>query len=216
MKSATIIGATGLVGNELLSLLANNSAYGRINVVSRKEPSIVSNKINFVGINNHDFNLTEPTDYAFCCLGTTMKKAGSKQAFTQVDFDMVVDFAKKAKSIGINRLAVVSSIGANHKSANLYLRTKGLAEEELKKVGFEKLVIVRPSLLLGKRNEKRLGEDIGKILYSVLRFLFVGPLSKYKGIQASCVAKSMIVLIEKGQGTIIAESNALEMFSNEG
>jgi uncharacterized protein YbjT (DUF2867 family) len=142
-----------------------------------------------------------------------MKKAGSKQAFLKVDLDMVVDFATKAKAAGINRFAVVSSIGADTKSKNFYLNTKGKVEEQLKEVGFERLVIVRPSLLLGKRNEKRFGEDMGRVLYSVFKFLFIGPLKKYRGIQASDVAKAMVVLAEHGLGTAIVESNILQQLS---
>jgi uncharacterized protein YbjT (DUF2867 family) len=144
-----------------------------------------------------------------------MSKAGSKEAFLKVDLNMVVEFAKKAKEAGINRLAVVSSIGASTDSSNFYLHTKGQTEEELKKIGFERLVIVRPSLLLGKRNEKRIGENIGKALYYIFRFLFIGPLRKYRGIKDEDVARAMIVLVEQGQGVVIAESSALQLFSKE-
>ncbi|HCY00506.1 MAG TPA: hypothetical protein DG754_10235, partial [Bacteroidales bacterium] len=154
-------------------------------------------------------------DTAYCCLGTTIKKAGSKEAFLEVDLELVVDFANKAKEAGVKRFAVVSSIGANAKSKNFYLNTKGKVEEQLKAIGFKRLVIVQPSLLLGKRNEKRFGEDMGKVLYSVFKFIFIGPLKKYRGIQALDVAKAMIVLAEQGMGTITVESNVLQDFSKK-
>ncbi|PKP39053.1 MAG: oxidoreductase [Bacteroidetes bacterium HGW-Bacteroidetes-15] len=215
MKTSIIIGSTGLIGTKLHEILSNNSDQGKLYLVSRSVPNNLSDKSAHIPLENGNYSIPSDVNYAFCCLGTTMSKAGSKEAFLKVDLNMVVDFAKKAKEAGINRFALVSSIGANPKSSNFYLRTKGQAEEELKKIGFERLVIVRPSLLLGKRNEKRVGEDIGKALYYIFRFLFIGPLRKYRGIMDEDVAKAMIVLVEQGQGTIIAESNALKLFSKE-
>ncbi|NHB67756.1 hypothetical protein G8O23_03565 [Bacteroidales bacterium M08MB] len=183
--------------------------------MSRRAPSNLTEKSVLIPIENGIYSIPSEINYAFCCLGTTMRKAGSREAFRKVDFDMVVDFAQKAKTAGIERFAVVSSIGANPKSKNFYLKTKGQVEEELKKIGFARLVIVRPSLLLGKRNERRIAEDIGKVLYSIFSILFIGPLKKYKGIKDEDVAKAMIALVEQGQGTIIAESNTLNLYSKE-
>ncbi|MFP4555576.1 MAG: NAD(P)H-binding protein [Bacteroidales bacterium] len=215
MKTSAVIGSTGLVGRNLVEILLENKNYTTIHSISRRKPKQESSKLAHIDFDSGGYSIPQNIDTAFCCLGTTMKKAGSKELFRKVDFEMVVDFAKKAKESGINRFALVSSIGANPNSSNFYLRTKGETEEELKKIGFDRLVIVRPSLLLGKRSEKRLGEDIGKALYSIFRFLFIGPLKKYRGIYASDVAKAMIVLAERGQGIIVAESNALKMFSEE-
>lgn len=215
MKTSVVIGSTGLVGSNIIKLLSSNTEYNQILSIARSKQSWWPQKVTHIPFNSGDYTLTQPADIAICCLGTTMKKAGSKKAFQHVDFELVVDFAKKAKAAGINRFAVVSSIGANHKSSNYYLQIKGKAEEELKSIGFERLVIVRPSLLLGNRNEKRLGEDIGKILYSVFKFVFWGPLKKYRGIEAIDVAKAMIALTAEGTGTTIAESNILPFFSKE-
>lgn len=215
MKSSIIIGSTGLIGTKLHGISGYNPELEEVYLVSRSKPRNMTQKSVHIPIEKGNYSIPLNIDTAFCCLGTTMKKAGSKEAFLKVDLDMVVDFAKKAKEAGINRMAVVSSIGANPTSSNFYLRTKGQAEEELKKIGFERLVIVRPSLLLGKRKERRLGEDIGKALYCIFRFFFIGPLKKYRGIRDEDVAKAMIVLVKQGEGTIIAESNALKVFSNE-
>jgi|SRR5690554_12625 len=215
MKTSIIIGSTGLIGSNLHEILSKNSAHSKVYVVSRSVPGNLNDKSTHIPFNNGDYSIPPNVKYAYCCLGTTMKKAGSKQAFLKVDLDMVVDFATKAKAAGINRFAVVSSIGADTKSKNFYLNTKGKVEEQLKEVGFERLVIVRPSLLLGKRNEKRFGEDMGRVLYSVFKFLFIGPLKKYRGIQASDVAKAMVVLAEHGLGTAIVESNILQQLSRK-
>jgi uncharacterized protein YbjT (DUF2867 family) len=215
MKISIIIGSTGLIGSKLHEILGINPDQEKVYLVSRNKPNNMSEKSVHIPIENGNYSIQLNVDTAFCCLGTTMNKAGSKEAFRKVDLEMVVEFAKKAKESGINRFALVSSIGADPVSKNFYLRTKGQAEEELKKIGFERLVIVRPSLLLGKRKEKRLGEDIGKVIYNIFRFLFIGPLRKYRGIKDEDVAKAMIVLVEQGQGTIIVESNVLQLFSNE-
>jgi len=215
MQNIAIIGATGLVGSKLLEQIVTHKSNSKVFVVSRNQPANLPDNVEHIALNQGDYSFSDEISTAFCCLGTTMKKAGSKEAFRKVDFDMVTEFAQKAKKYGVKSFAVVSSIGANAKSRNFYLRTKGEVEDELKKVGFERLIIVRPSLLLGKRNEKRFGEDIGKVLYKVLSFLFIGPLKKYKGINAEDVAKAMLILSEQGKGTVIAESNALQLFSNE-
>jgi uncharacterized protein YbjT (DUF2867 family) len=215
MKTATIIGATGLVGSNLLRIINADKEFESIVTITRTNPNKFPGKTINIPFDSGNYSIPNTSGVALCCLGTTMKKAGSKEAFLKVDHNMVVDFAKKCKDAGIKRFAMVSSIGASPNSGNFYLRTKGKAEEELKKIGFERLVIVRPSLLLGKRNEKRLGEDIGKVLYSVFRFIFVGPLKKYRGIPAEDVAKAMLALVNSGEGTVIAESNSLKLFSDE-
>ena len=215
MIKAAIIGATGLVGSNLLSLLMSNNKYEKISIITRTVPNGLPEKVEHAPLNEGNYTFPTNIDTAYCCLGTTIKKAGSKDAFRKVDLELVIDFAKKAKEAGVKRFAVVSSIGANAKSSNFYLNTKGKVEEQLKAIDFERLVIVQPSLLLGKRNEKRFGEDIGKAMYSVLKFIFIGPLKKYKGIEALDVAKAMITLAEHGTGTITVESNALQNFSSE-
>ncbi|MBE0639805.1 MAG: oxidoreductase [Bacteroidales bacterium] len=215
MKTAIIIGSTGLVGSRLLNILAQDKRYSAVYSISRNKPHDLPEKATHIPFEGGNYDIPHTCDVAFCCLGTTMKKAGSKEAFLTVDFGMVVDFARKAKVTGINHLAVVSSIGANAGSSNFYLGTKGRVEEQLKQVGFERLVIVRPSLLLGKRSEKRFGEDMGKVFYSLFKFVLVGPLRKYRGIDAGDVAKAMIVLADKGEGTVVAESNELVVLSGQ-
>ena len=133
-------------------------------------------------------------DELYCCLGTTIKKAGSKENFRKVDYDMPLQMAKAAFKNGIKSYLLVSSVGANAESSNFYLRTKGEVEHAVKEVGFEKLIILQPSFLLGKRNEFRLGEKIGKIIFRFFELFLFGKLKKYQAVQAENVAKTMIYL----------------------
>ena len=215
MKVAAIIGSTGLVGSELLGLLSSNPEYSKVYTISRRATPNLPDKLIHVPLDDSNYTLPEQVDVAYCCLGTTMKKAGSKEAFRAVDLTMVLTFAQKAKEAGAKSFVLVSSIGANHLSKNFYLRTKGEVEEELLNMGFEKVIIVRPSLLLGRRNERRLGEDIGKAIYSGLSFIFIGALAKYRAIDAQNVAKAMIVLERGVEGRHIVESNELFAKSKE-
>jgi uncharacterized protein YbjT (DUF2867 family) len=209
MKTAIVIGSTGLVGSALVELLSQNKGYSTIYSISRNKPPNLPEKVTHIPFNSGNYAIPPDCDVAFCALGTTRKKAGSKEAFLKVDLDMVLAFATKSIDAGVTRIAVVSSIGADSDASNFYLKTKGQAEEELKSIGFERLVIVRPSLLLGKRSERRFGEDVGKALDAVLKFILVGRLRKYRGIQATDVAKAMIRLAETGNGTSIIESDKL-------
>jgi uncharacterized protein YbjT (DUF2867 family) len=209
MRKAIIIGSTGLVGKNLVELLSESKSYARVYCISRGRPEHQSEKLIHIPVNSGNYEMPPSCTTAFCCLGTTMKKAGSKGAFKKVDLEMVIDFALKAKEAGVTRFAVVSSIGANAQSSNFYLKTKGEMEDHLKKIGFERLVFVRPSLLLGNRNERRFGEDAGKVLDAVLKFVLVGSLRKYRGIQAKDVAKAMIRLIETDNRMIVVESDKL-------
>jgi len=214
MKTALIIGSTGLVGSKLLTLANARSDFKKLFAIARKKPDHLPKNVEFVDFDSGNYSIPANVDLAFCCLGTTIKKAGTQEEFLKVDLQMVVDFAKKCKTAGIERLAVVSSIGANAKSSNFYLQTKGMMEEELKRLDFKRLVIARPSLLLGDRNEKRLGEDIGKIFNKLFGFLMVGKIRKYRGIDAEKVAKAMILLIAKGERITITESDELERIAN--
>ncbi len=209
MKTAIVIGSTGLVGSRLLELLSANKNYATIFSISRNKPSDLPQKVTHIPFNSGNYTIPPGCDIAFCALGTTRKKAGSKEAFQKVDLDMVFDFATKSIDAGISRIAVVSSIGADPNASNFYLKTKGQAEEQLKSIGFERLVIVRPSLLLGKRKERRFGEDVGKALDALLKFILVGSLRKFRGIQATDVAKAMIRLAETGDRTSVVESDKL-------
>lgn len=212
-RIAAVFGSTGLIGNQLLQLLSDNKNYIKVLAYMRKPSSNLPVKVSTVELTN-DFALPADVDDVYVCIGTTMKKAGSKEAFLKVDFELVQTIAQRAMEARAKRLLVVSSIGANAESSNFYLRTKGQMEEAIKKVGFTLCGIVRPSLLLGKRDEFRFGEKFGVFFYKVFGFIFVGPLRKYKGIYAVDVAKSMVMLALSSSGTITVESNVLKQMAD--
>lgn len=148
----------------------------------------------------------------FCCLGTTIKTAGSQEAFLKVDYTYVIESARIAKSQGATAFSVVSAMGANSKSGIFYNRVKGDMEEALQKIGFSSLLIFRPSLLIGERKEVRPGEVIGAAISNLFSFLFVSGLKKYKPIQGSLVAKSMLDHAkEQKTGLQIIESDKISI-----
>ncbi|MGD9977294.1 MAG: NAD(P)H-binding protein [Bacteroidales bacterium] len=212
-RSAAIFGSTGLVGKHLLKVLAESKNYGKVYAYSRKPLTNLADKFSWVEITD-DFTVPAGADDVFVCLGTTMKKAGSKKAFWKVDYELVVTIAQRAKMAGGSRLIVISSIGANPKSLSFYQRTKGEMEEMVKSMGFELCAIVRPSLLLGKRDEFRFVERLGILFYKAFGFILTGPFRKYRGIDAIDVAKSMASLASSSSGVIVVESNILKQIAD--
>ncbi len=193
-KSAILVRASGLVGGELLNLLLHGEAYSKVIVMGRRSLNLEHPKLEEIIV---DFDLLDQykesfrVDEVFCCLGTTIKKAKSKEAFKKVDVDYVLGLAKIAKEMKVEKFLIVSSMGANQKSSIFYSKMKGLVEESLKEIGFNFLHIFRPSLLLGQRQEVRSGESAAAFLSKGLSFLLIGGLRKYKPIQAKSVAKGM-------------------------
>lgn len=212
-KTAVVAGATGLIGSELLRILIKAQQYSKITVLSRRKLDIIHPKVNLQVIDFDKLNEVEfVADDAFCCLGTTRKKAGSKAKFYQVDFTYVLDFATTAQKNGAAQFLMVSSMGANPKSKFYYNQVKGEVEDAVKQLNFEHTHIFRPSLLLGNRSEKRLGEDIGKVISSVLNPV-IPP--KYKGIQGKQVANAMYQIATKSEkGFHIYESDLLRTIEN--
>lgn len=212
MKTALLFGATGLVGRELLKRLLVDPHYSLVKVFLRKKLTVKHlnaevHQVNFDSLRNSEMFMSG--DDCFCALGTTRKMAGSAEAFRKVDLDYVIEIAKLAKAHGVKRFIVVSSIGSNVKSSNLYLRTKAEMEEALKQIGFEQLTIVRPSFLLGKRREVRIGERIGTFFAIALSPVMLGPLMRYRPIKAKVVAKAMIHLANGTPEKVVYESDEL-------
>ena len=148
----------------------------------------------------------------FCCLGTTIRTAGSRDAFKKVDFTYVIESAKIGKAQGVKSFSVVSAMGANSKSRIFYNRVKGEMENALIVIGFESLQIFRPSLLLGNRKDIRRGEKVGAVISRVFSFAFIKGLKKYEPIQADLVAKAMLILAKsKVTGLQIIESNQMNV-----
>jgi len=210
-KTAIVIGASGLVGSEIVKQLLVDEDYSMVKLFLRKEIPFSNSKLQQYII---DFNKLDASsdlingDVVFCCMGTTIKVAGSQDAFMKVDYTYVLNFAQLAKRNGIDKFIVVSSLGADKNSANFYLKVKGDVENDLTRLKFKNLIIVRPSMLLGDRKEFRLGELIGKKIMKGLAFLFVGKLKKYKAIEASTVAKAMLMLSKNELSDVAIFENA--------
>lgn len=209
-KKAIIAGATGLIGKQLLTQLTHSDIYDQITVLSRREVKSENAKVKIEIVDFDKLDVLSDywkADDVFCCLGTTMKKAGSKDAFRKVDFEYPMEIARCAKKNGATSYHLISALGADSKSGVFYNQVKGEAEQAIKKVGFTCYHIYRPSLLFGNREEFRLGEKIGIHIFKFFNFLMIGPLKKYKGIQSFKVAHSMFTEAKKCEpGYFIHES----------
>lgn len=206
MKKALIIGGTGLVGKQLTYLLVGDKRYAKIILLVRTPMNIIHNKLEQVvfDFDNPDFSAVKGDDI-FCCLGTTIRDAGSKAAFYKVDYEYVIMLATHGFKNGASQLALVSAMGANKSAAVFYNQTKGKIEEAVKAIGYRGCFIFRPSLLLGHRSEFRMGESIAKI--AMTAFSFMLP-KKYKAVDADKVAKAMQVVMNSGKiGVKIFESD---------
>ncbi len=194
-RNALIAGATGLVGSSLLRQLLADDQYDKVIVITRKpldisHTKLVQQQIDFDKIESLEIGFQ--IDDVFCALGTTIKTAGSQDAFYKVDFTYVVNLGKWCEGKGVKRFLIVSAMGANAKSGIFYNRVKGEMETAVSQLNIPQKQVFRPSLLMGNRTEKRGGEKIAQAVMRGLGFLFAGPLLKYKGIHADMVAKAMI------------------------
>jgi uncharacterized protein YbjT (DUF2867 family) len=196
-RVALIAGATGLVGGHVLERLLADPRWSRVVVLARRSAGRTHEKlteriVDFEALASGDEKLEGPIDDVFCCLGTTARAAGSDAQRRRVDHDYTVAVARLARGAGARRLALVSSVGADERSGSFYLRVKGETERDLRAIGFESLVIVRPSLLLGDRTEHRGGERLAGTLMSAFAPLMVGPLREYRAIEAGDVAIAIV------------------------
>ncbi len=198
-KTALIAGATGLVGSELLQLLLNNSYYDKIILLLRKPVEITDKKVvqvvlDFDDLKKHTDSLK--TDDVFCTLGTTIKKAGSQDAFRKVDYTYPLELARISKAHGANKFLIVTALGANANSLVFYNRVKGEIEDSLQQLNLPHLYIFRPSLLVGKRNEKRPGERLGVFASKIINPLLHGAFMRYRSIEAEAVAYAMMQIAQ--------------------
>src|SRR5262249_15958513 len=202
-KTAVLLGASGLVGGFCLRALLADPGYAHVAALSRRAPPLpahpkLAQKVaNFEALIASDF---QGVDDIFCALGTTIRKAGSQEAFRRVDLEYPLAAARAAKQAGATQFVLVSSVGADAASKNFYLRTKGDVERELANVAFGALHVLRPSLLLGKREEFRLGERIMAALAPVLNFAMMGGLRRYRAIPAAVVGRAMVAAARQGKG----------------
>jgi uncharacterized protein YbjT (DUF2867 family) len=212
-KKAIIAGATGLVGRHLVEELTTNPAYDEIIIISRRELAYQHPKLRtiisgFDQLNN--LELPSGIDECFCSLGTTTKKSGKKGLKT-VDHDYVLELASLTKKHGIKKFLVVSSQGANPKSAFYYMNIKGMMEKTLKTVGIEAVFILRPSLITGQREEPRWLEQAGYRIYKALEPLMVGKYNKLRPVSALKIARCMVNLAQGNKtGNHTIESDAIQ------
>ena len=214
--TATLVGATGLIGSHLLEELLSDPYFDTVRILIRRPIDITHPKLEkkIVDFNDSDSLLValSNSDVLFCAIGSTMKKVkGDKEAYRKIDFDIPVVLARFCKMTGCEKFILVSSAGANSQSRNFYQRLKGETDEAVKEVGLKTVHIMRPSLLLGERKEFRLGENIGKALMTSLSFLIP---DKYKAIQGKDVAKVMLVLSKKNnEGVFVHENSEIRSLS---
>lgn len=195
-RQALIFGATGAVGRELLQLCLDGDRYSEIVVVARRPATLVHAKLCWIEC---EYDVLDKLDSipglaggdAYCCLGTTIKAAGSEAAFRRVDYDYVVSAARFAKKCGVMHFCMVSALSANAKSNWLYNRTKGEVEAAVIAENFPSLHIFRPSLLKGKRAELRLGEEIGNWVSLLIQPVFYLGLRKYQPVRFEKLARAL-------------------------
>lgn len=194
-RNALIAGASGLVGGHCLNLLLESDRYSQVISIGRRElplihPKLDQQVIDFDRMQKYASDLV--ADDIYCCLGTTIKKAGSKEAFHKVDYTYVAELARITASKNATQFLVVSAMGANAGSFIFYNKVKGEMEEFVKQQDFKAVHIFQPSLLLGDREEERTGEELATKIMEPLSPLMIGPLKKYKPIEAEMVARAMV------------------------
>ena len=212
MKTALVFGSSGLVGSHLLNELINNSNYSKIKIFVRSLSETNDSKIEIIktDFNNLDKHVEDiKGDECFFCIGTTRKNSPNKFEYRKIELDIPKKIAQIAKSNLVKSFFFVSSGYANPKSSGDYLKFKGLVEEEIKNLNFDKIGIMRPSFLLGNRKEKRIGEKLGIILFKLLTPILVGPLRKMRPIRSEIVAKAMVKLANENIVQSIFESNEI-------
>jgi uncharacterized protein YbjT (DUF2867 family) len=216
MKTALLFGSSGLIGGHLLNQLIKDNKYSKIKLFIRTDPEISDPKVeviktNFNNLQNHKEDIKG--DDCFFCIGTTKKNSPDKNKYRRVELEIPKEIAQIAKSNLVNSFIFVSALYANPKSSGNYVRFKGLVEEELKRLNFPKLALMRPSFLMGDRKEKRVGEKIGIFVFKLLSPLLLGPLKKMRPIHSEKVAKAMIRAANENSEKNIFESNEIaELF----
>ena len=212
MKTAIVFGSTGLIGGHLVNQLIQDNYYTKIKIFVRSQTSINNEKVEVINIdfNNLGNHKTEITgDDCFFCIGTTKQNSPDKNDYQKVELDIPKEIAQIAKANSVKSFIFISSIYANPNSSGNYVKFKGLVEEELKRLNFSKLGILRPSFLIGKRKEIRIGEKIGILTFRVLSPLLFGPFKKMKPISSQIVAKAMIKIAKQNLQKITFESDEI-------
>ena len=213
-RTALLIGASGLVGGHLLRLLVEDEACTRVIALVRRplsfrHPKLHERVVDFGHLEKQSESLMGQD--VFCCLGSTIRSAGSQAAFRSVDFTYVVQAASLAAANGAEQFLLVSSGGANKNSRVFYLRVKGEVEEALAVLPFRELGIFRPSVLVGSREHRRLGETLSVSAMKLASVFMIGGLRKYRPIEAKTVAQAMLKAARQhNAGTTIYESDQIQ------
>jgi uncharacterized protein YbjT (DUF2867 family) len=218
-RTAIVFGGTGLVGRLVIGELNDSEIYQNIIVFGRsasKYPPGSKIKEFIIDFSKPEsFSDLIKGDDLYICMGTTIKKAGSVQNMEAIDRDLPVMLAKTARRNNVQRMVIVSSIGANPASSNYYLRIKGEMEQQILNIDFKTVVIVRPSLLLGDRKEKRFGESAGKSFMKLFGVFLFGTFKKYRAIDGKSVAYAMVQILNGTNGKGIYESDKLQNIADK-
>ena len=211
-KNALLAGATGLIGGYVLRRLLAHPSYARVEILVRRElpirdPKLTQHIVEFARLSDGAPGVAP--DDIFCCLGTTIRKAGSEEAFRRVDYDYPLALARLAKAAGAGKFLMVSALGADPKSAVFYNRVKGEVEQAITAIGLPAACFFRPSLLTGPRAEHRPGEKIGIALGKLIAPLLIGGLRKYRPIHADTVAAAMVYAANHDVAAGAIESDAI-------
>jgi uncharacterized protein YbjT (DUF2867 family) len=212
LKTAIILGGTGLTGGLVLEILLNDERYDCVKLFSRnsvgqKHPKLKEFLVDVLDLESvkSDFTANE----VYCCIGTTKKKTPDQDLYTKIDFGIPAEAAKLCVENGVHTMAIISAIGADPKSKIFYNRTKGSMEQAVLNSRIERTFILRPSLISGNRKEKRFGEKVGSVIFKILSPLFIGSLRKYRAVNAESIANRMVQLANSDAPSRIVESNEI-------
>lgn len=220
MKTAIILGATGLTGGLVLNRLLKDDRYSTIKLFSRSsigfsDPKIEEHLIDLFKLEN--YSEIFKADEVYCCIGTTKAKTPDEETYRKIDYGIPVAAAKLAKRNGISKFLVISALGADADSGIFYNKTKGEMERDVLQENIPETYIFQPSLIAGPRKEKRLLESLGKILMNVGNHLLLGSLKKYRSIHPDTIAKAMIIVAGEGYEKTRIESDEIKIIAkNEG
>lgn len=214
--SALVLGATGLVGRHCVDYLLAGKRYRTIRTVGRRPLPIEDERLEQVTLELDDMASVAASfavDDVFCCLGTTIRKAGSPEAFRKVDVEYPINAATLAVERGANQFLVVSALGADPDSRIFYNRMKGEMEVGVRRLPLQAIWVLRPALLIGDREESRLGEQVAELVLRPLSPLLVGPMRRYRPVPARAVARAMVALAaQNGTGGTV-ESQEIELIA---
>jgi uncharacterized protein YbjT (DUF2867 family) len=219
MKTAILLGATGLTGGILLQKLLNDPRYGKIILFSRS-----SVKINNSKIEEHLVDLFQlekykeqfKADQVFCCIGTTKSKTPNEETYRKIDYGIPVTAAKLCKENGISTFAVISALGANPDSGMFYNKIKGEMQQDVLAQKIKNTYIFQPSLIAGDRSEKRFLESLAKQAMKILNYALLGPLKKYRSIHPETIARAMIIVSNKAYEKSVIESDEIKKIAAKG